>query len=374
MNWERTRSFFPVTKTLAYLNHAGVAPISTRVAEALARYSAEAVERGAFDYRRYDSEIERVRERAARLIGAGPDEIAFAKNTSEGLGMVACGLDWQRGDRIVTCDLEFPSNVYAWWSLRPRGVETVLLRSRDGRLPLESVEEALRHPPRTRLLALSSVEFGSGARNDLPALGRLCRERGVLFCVDAIQSLGCFPLDVEECHVDFLAADGHKWLLSVEGCGLFFCRRALLAQLAPRVIGWRSVTNNLDFETYHFDLQPGAGRFEEGTPNTPGIYALGAAIDLLLELGVDAIGRRVLELTDRLCALLMARGAEIASPRAAGQASGIVAFRLPDEAPGKTAARLRAAGVFVVARRGCVRASPHFYNSPEDLDRLIRAL
>jgi selenocysteine lyase/cysteine desulfurase len=235
------------------------------------------------------------------------------------------------------------------------------------------VEEALRHP-RTRLLALSSVEFGSGARNNLPALGRLCRERGVLFCVDAIQSLGCFPLDVEECHVDFLAADGHKWLLSVEGCGLFFCRRALLAQLAPRVIGWRSVTNNLDFETYHLDLQPGAGRFEEGTPNTPGIYALGAAIDLLLELGVDAIGRRVLELTDRLCEQLKARGAEIASPRAAGQSSGIVAFRLPDEAPGKTAARLRAAGVFVVARRGCVRASPHFYNSPEDLDRLIRAL
>jgi selenocysteine lyase/cysteine desulfurase len=235
------------------------------------------------------------------------------------------------------------------------------------------VEQALASP-RVRLLALSSVEFGSGARNDLEALGRLCRERGVLFCVDAIQSLGCFPLDVATNQIDFLAADGHKWLLSVEGCALFFCRRALLAQLAPRVIGWRSVTNNLDFETYHLDLQPSAGRFEEGTPNTPGIYALGAAIDLLLELGVDAIGRRVLELTDRLCALLMARGAEIASPRAAGQASGIVAFRLPDEAPGKTAARLRAAGVFVVARRGCVRASPHFYNSPEDLDRLIRAL
>jgi selenocysteine lyase/cysteine desulfurase len=374
MNWERTRSFFPVTQTLAYLNHAGVAPISTRVAEALARYIREATHKGASDYARgYDAEIERVRGRAAALIGAQRDEIAFVKNTSEGLGLVAAGLDWQRGDRVVVCDLEYPSNVYAWWSLRSRGVETVMLRGRDGALPLESVEAALAHP-RTRLLALSSVEFGSGARNDLPALGRLCRERGVLFCVDAIQSLGCLPLDVTQCHIDFLAADGHKWLLSVEGCGLFFCRRALIERLTPRVVGWRSVTDNLDFDRYHFDLQPGAGRFEEGTPNTPGIFALGAAIDLLLELGVEAIGQRVLELGDALCAGLAARGAVIASPRGPGQTSGIVAFTLPDEAPARTAARLRAAGVFVVERRACVRASPHFYNTQGDLDRLLRAL
>ncbi len=374
MRWERTRSFFPVTQTLAYLNHAGVAPISTRVAEALARYATQATHAGAFDYTRaYDAEIERVRGRAAQLIGASRDEIAFVKNTSEGLGLVAAGLDWQRGDRVVVCDLEYPSNVYAWWSLRSRGIETVMLRGRDGALPIESVEEALRHP-RTRLLALSSVEFGSGARNDLPALGRLCRERGVLFCVDAIQSLGCLPLDVEACHIDFLAADGHKWLLSVEGCGIFYCRRSLIGGLAPRVVGWRSVTDNTNFDRYHFDLQPGAGRFEEGTPNTPGIFALGAAIDLLLELGVDAIGERVLELASDLCAALAARGAAIASPRDAGQTSGIVAFTLPDEAPARTAARLRAAGVFVVERRGCVRASPHFYNTSEDLERLLRAL
>lgn len=374
MRWERTRSFFPVTRTLAYLNHAGVAPISTRVAEALARYAAEATERGALDYARvYDAEIERVRGRAAQLIGASRDEIAFVKNTSEGLGIVAAGLDWQRGDRVVVCDLEYPSNVYAWWSLRSRGVETVMLRSQGGALPIESVEEALSHP-RTRLLALSSVEFGSGARNDLPALGRLCRERGVLFCVDAIQSLGYLPLDVDDGHVDFLAADGHKWLLSVEGCGIFYCRRSLVDRLTPRVVGWRSVTDNLDFDRYHFELQPGAGRFEEGTPNTAGIFALGAAIDLLLELGVEAIGARVLSLADALCESLAARGAVIASPRGAGQTSGIVAFRWNDEPPARTAARLRAAGVFVVARRGCVRASPHFYNTSEDFERLLAAL
>jgi selenocysteine lyase/cysteine desulfurase len=357
MNWARTRSFFPVTGELAYLNHAGVAPISTRVAEALERYTAEATRRGASRYASFfDAEVERVRGRAAQLVGATPEEIAFVKNTTEGLGIVAAGLDWQIGDKVVTCDLEYPSNVYPWWSLRGRGVETVMLRGREGRLPLDAVARAL-ESPRARLLALSSVEFGSGARHDLEALGSLCRERGVLFCVDAIQSLGCFPMDVERFGIDFLSADGHKWLLSVEGCGIFYCARRVLDRVTPRVVGWRSVTDNTDFDRYHLELQAGAGRFEEGTPNTAGIFALGAALDLLLELGVDAVGRRVLELTEQLAAGLANCGAELLSPRGA-----------------EAVARLRGRGVFVVDRRGGVRASPHFYNSEDDLQRLLSSL
>ena len=374
MNWARTRSFFPVTREIAYLNHAGVAPISTRADEALRRYAREATDRGAMDYGKfYDAEIERVRGCAARLMGAAADGIAFVKNTTEGLGIVAAGIDWKRGDRVVTCDLEYPSNVYPWWNLHKRGVETVMLRGYDGRLPIESVQAAL-ESTRVRLLALSSVEFGSGARNDLEALGRLCRERGVLFCVDAIQSLGCLDLNVERCGIDFLSADGHKWLLSMEGCGVFYCSARVLDQLEPRVVGWRSVTDNLDFDSYHLELQPSAGRFEEGTPNTGGIFALGAAIDLLLELGVVNIEARVLSLTGELVDGLVERGARIESPRGPGEASGIVAFNLPNEAPDRTVARLRAAGVFVVARRGRVRASPHFYNDSSDLGRLLEAL
>jgi selenocysteine lyase/cysteine desulfurase len=374
VNWARTRSFFPVTGEFAYFNHAGVAPISTRVEEALARYAAEASRRGAFRYAPFfDAEIERVRGRAAQLLGARSEEIAFVKNTTEGMGLVAAGLDWQPGDQVVTCDLEYPSNVYPWWSLRDRGVETVMLHGRDGRLPLEAVQGAL-SSPRARLLALSSVEFGNGARNDLEALGTLCREHGALFCVDAIQSLGCFPTDVEACGIDFLAADGHKWLLSVEGCGIFYCARRVLDRVTPRVVGWRSVTDNRDFDRYHLELQPSAGRFEEGTPNTAGIFALGAAIDLLLELGVEAIGRRVLELTDRLVEGLARCGARLLSPRGPGEASGIVSFQLGDEAPARSAARLRERGVFVVERRGGVRASPHFYNDEDELQRLLESL
>ncbi len=368
------RSLFPVTRRLAYLNHAGVAPVSTRVAAALARFTELATTEGALHYsERYDAEIERVRGRAAVLLGASSDEIAFVKNTSEGLGLVAAGLDWRPGDRVVTCDLEYPSNVYPWWSLAPRGVETVMLAGEAGRLPIERVREALRDP-RVRLLALSSVEFGSGARNDLEALGRLCRERDVLFCVDAIQSLGCLPLGARACGIDFLAADGHKWLLSVEGCGVFYCARERIERVAPRVVGWRSVTDNQDFDRYHLDLQPGAGRFEEGTPNTPGIFALGAAIDLLLEVGIDNIARRVLALTDRLAQALADRGAHVLSPRSEADRSGIVSFTLPGEAPAATASRLQDRGVVVAARRGGVRASPHFYNDDSDLEALLAAL
>jgi selenocysteine lyase/cysteine desulfurase len=371
--WDRTRSFFPVTRELAYLNHAGVAPISTRVEDALLRYAVEATRYGASRYSVYDREVERVRGRAAQLLGAQREEIAFVKNTTEGLGIVATGIDWRRGDRILTCDLEYPSNVYPWWQLRGRGVETELLRGSAGRLPLPVIADALRQP-RVRLLSLSSVEFGSGARNDLAAIGALCREHGVIFCVDAIQSLGCFPIDVETCGIDFLSADGHKWLLSVEGCGVFFCAKRSLELLTPRVVGWRSVSDNQDFDSYHTELQPNAGRFEEGTPNTPGIYALGAAIDLLLEIGVDAIGRRVLELGEGLVHGLAERGAEILSPRGEGDASGIVSFRLPGEEPAHSVRRLLALGVVTAARRGGVRVSPHFYNDTDDLDRLLHAL
>jgi selenocysteine lyase/cysteine desulfurase len=374
MSWERTRSLFPVTREVAYFNNAGVAPISSRVDEAIRRYAEEATRLGAFNYpRSFNAEIERVRGRAALLLNATADEIAFVKNTTEGLGIVAAGLDWQRGDEVVTCDLEYPSNVYPWWSLRDRGVETAMLRGREGRLPFSAIEEALQNP-RVRLLALSSVEFASGARNDLEAIGGLCREHGVLFCVDAIQSVGCFPIDVESCGIDFLAADGHKWMLSVEGCGIFFCSKRVQDLVTPRIIGWRSVQNNLDFDTYHMELQSSAGRFEEGTTNTPGIFALGAAIDLLLELDVAAIGERVLKLTDRLVDGLCARGAEIRSPREAGEASGIVSFAIPGQSPAETARKLRAERIFVIERRGGVRASPHFYNSEDEIDRLLAAL
>ena len=372
--WEELRSLFPVTRNFAYLNHAGVAPISTRVHAAIERCCSNALHYGAFQYPvHFDQEIEHSRKLAARLLNASSGEIAFIKNTTEGLGLVANGVDWKEGDEVITCDLEYPSNVYPWWSLQARGVKTIMLRQENHAVPMAQLKEALRRP-RVRLLSISSVEFGSGARNDLEQIGALCKQYGVLFCVDAIQSLGCFPLAPHACGIDFLAADGHKWLLSVEGSGIFFCKRESLPALTPLTVGWRSVKNNQNFDHYRMELQDNAGRFEEGTPNTPGIMGLGSAIELLLEIGIEKIAERVLTLTDYLVEGLQTRGAQVLSPRGPGAASGIVAFQVAGETPAATAKRLHQAKVFVVPRRGAVRASPHFYNSQEDIDRLLTQL
>src|SRR5262249_39184346 len=227
-----------------------------------------------------------------------PLDVAFVKNTSEGVGFVAEGLPWRPGDNMVTAAEEYPANVYPWMNLQGRGVEVRRVASRGPRVELDDIRAAI--DGRTRLVSLSFVEFASGFRNDLDAVGALCRERGVLFFVDAIQGLGVLPLDVRRTPVDFLAADGHKWLLGPEGAGVFYVRRELVEQLHPVAVGWNSVVGAWDFSTINFQLKPHAGRWEGGTLNVGGVVALGASLGLLLEAGVAAVAERVLELTDYL--------------------------------------------------------------------------
>ncbi|MBI2368739.1 MAG: aminotransferase class V-fold PLP-dependent enzyme [Deltaproteobacteria bacterium] len=317
---ERYRAEFPVTRELIYFNHAGVAPLSRRVAEALVAFQADYVRFGALHSARWDEQVEACRGRFARLIGAQPEEVAFVKNTSEGLSHVALGLPWKAGDNVIISDLEFPANVYPWLGLEGQGVEVRWLRAREGRLLVDDLARLM--DGHTRLVALSSVEFSNGFRVDLEAVGQLCQRRGCYFLVDAIQSLGALPLDVEACGIDFLAADGHKWLLSVEGLGGFYCSRRVADAVAPRSLGWKSVVDPRDFDTYHFKLQPHAGKFEGGSLNVLGIYALGAALALLEEVGMERIAARVLGLTDRLIEGLRGRGYEIVTPLGPGERSG----------------------------------------------------
>lgn len=368
---ERYRAEFPVTRELIYLNHAGVAPLSRRVAGALAAFQADYVQFGAWYSDRWAAQVEECRRRFARLIGAQPEEVAFVKNTSEGLSHVALGLPWKAGDNVIISDLEFPANVYPWLGLEGSGVEVRWLRAREGRLLVEDLAPLM--DGRTRLVALSSVEFSNGFRVDLEAVGRLCRRQGCYFLVDAIQSLGAFPLDVEACGIDFLAADGHKWLLSIEGQGGFYCSRRVVEAVAPRSLGWKSVVRPEDYDTYHFQLQPHAGKFEAGSLNVMGICALGAALALLEEVGVERIAARLLALTDQLIEGLRARGYEIVSPRGAGERSGIVAFR-GAEPSGAILERLQRAKVYAAVRRGAVRLSPHFYNTEEEVERFFSVL
>ena len=373
MDWASLRTEFPVTRRWAFLDHAAVTPLSERGRRALVEWADDMAENGVVNEPRWLRRIDEVRQLFGRLLNADPLDIAFVKNTSEGIGFVAEGLPWQAGDNVVTAAEEYPSNVYPWLNLRDRGVEVRRVASRGPRVEIDDLRRAI--DGRTRLVSLSFVEFASGFRNDLDAIGGLCRERGILFFVDAIQGLGVLPLDVRRTPVDFLSADGHKWLLGPEGAGVFYVRRELVERLRPVSVGWNSVVGAWDFSTIDFRLKPHAGRWENGTLNVGGVIALGASLGLLLEAGIEAVAARVLELTDHLCERARSAGIEVFSSRRPQDRSGIVSLLPPGGAdPKELKRRCREAGIAVAERAGRLRVSPHCYNTPEELDRLVAVL
>jgi selenocysteine lyase/cysteine desulfurase len=372
MDWAGLREQFPVTRRWAFFDHAAVAPLSAPARRALAEWADNITDNGDADLRRWVNRVEEVRRLAGRLLNADPLDVAFVKNTSEGIGFVAEGFPWRPGDNVVTAAEEYPSNVYPWMNLAHRGVEVRLVASRHNQIWPDDVARAI--DGRTRLVSLSFVEFASGFRNDLVALGALCRERGVAFFVDAIQGLGVFPLDVQQVPVDFLAADGHKWLLGPEGAGLFYLRREWVERLHPVGVGWHSVVGSGNFARLDFRLKPHAGRWEGGSLNVAGITALGASLELLLQIGVADVSARILELTDHLCQGARRRGVEVFSSRRPGEQSGIVSLELPGQDVGAVVRRCKEQGVVVNHRAGRLRVSPHCYNSVEELDRLLDLL
>jgi selenocysteine lyase/cysteine desulfurase len=368
MDWESLRDQFPVTKRWAFFDHAAVAPLSGAAARTLNEYADDYAENGQTAIYRWLAKVDAARDAAGRLLNADPLDVAFVPNTSAGVAIVAEGFPWKAGDNVVVPAEEYPANQYPWMNLAHRGVEVRRIPSRGPRVCIDDLRAAM--DGRTRILAISSVEFASGYRNDLDALGSLCRERGVYFFVDAIQGLGVLPLDVQKTPVDWLAADGHKWMLAPEGAGIFWCRRELVELLHPTTVGWKSVVNDSDFSTIDFTLKPHAGRWEGGTPNIPGVAALGASLDVLLGVGIHAIAARVLELSDYLCERAECAGVKVFSAREPGAKSGIVSLDVPGDVKAAVA-KCRAAGVVVNRRAGRLRASPHFYNTQEELDRLV---
>lgn len=372
LSWEDARRLFPVTERWTYLDHACVSPISVPVHQAMTAHLADVLTDGAVRSDRWDRMVEQARRVGAALLGCRPEEVAFLKNTSEGINLVAAGLDWRAGDNVVSAQGEFPANIYPWMALAQRGVELRLVDESDGRLRYRDIRDAIDR--RTRVLALSFVEFLSGFRHDVARLGELCRRRGVLFALDAIQGLGALALNVREAGVHFASADGHKWLLGPEGSALFFCRRECLGLLGAPLVGWRSVANSSTYLPYHFALRPDAARFELGTTNTVGIAGLAAAARLLLAVGLPTVERRVKLLTNRLCRGLSRLGAEVLSSRRPGEWSGIVSFRLPATDLKAVARRLRQEGIVLSHRLGWLRVSPHFYNTEAEVDRLLQAL
>lgn len=375
MNLELIRQQFPITRNYNFQNHAAVAPISLAAANALSGYAHELSEaaylRGTF-YRT----AERVRQSVARLLSAEAGEVTFPKNTSEGIHYVANGVQWLSGDNVVSTTMEFPANLYPWMALEARGVALKRVPEEDGRIPFDRLAKAIDR--RTRLVAVSGVQWSNGFRLDLTRLGELCKDKGILFFVDAIQMLGVHPIDVRAMNIDFLSAGGHKWLVSPEGTGVFYCKRELIGHLRPSEISYMSVKVGYESEANHLrpdDLHDDARRFDSGVYNLAGICALGASVEMLLGVGVDEVQVRIKQLTDLLVEGLRSKGWQVHSPRTASEWSGIVAFSSERFETDELRRHLRNEFKIVVANRlGRLRASPHFYNSPEEIRQLIDAL
>jgi selenocysteine lyase/cysteine desulfurase len=369
------RREFPICALKIYCAHAADAPLPRRVADAMH----ESIERAAVDARNYDNElvrIEETRSAAAQLLGAAVDEISFTGPTASGLNAIANGLDWAQGDEVVCYLDDYPANVYPWLGLERRGVKPVLLETqRIGEITPEIVARALTN--HTRLVALASASYCSGYRIDLEAIGALCAERGVLFSVDAIQTLGAAPVPLA--NVDFLSAGAQKWMLGPSGAGILFVKKSRRELLRPMIVGgWNVVSPNFIAQR-EVDFEEGGRRFEPGAYTHSVLAGLRAALDLLLEAGPGEIWRQIQALTQLLRDGIEPAGFEFASSTEEKHRSGILTFRHPRIESGRLLEALAKNDVVVSLRfdranQSWLRVSPHFYNTAGEMTRIADLL
>jgi cysteine desulfurase/selenocysteine lyase len=374
---ESIRSLFPVTKKFIYMNHAAVSPLSKPVRDAMVGITDDVMLNGTGNYDDWYRTYELARSAAARLVNAQPHEIAFMPNTSAAISAIANGLELRSGDNIVSCEVEFPANVYPWMRLKEElGITMKLAPERDGRVDPDELISLM--DDRTRIVTLSWVQFASGFRSDLARIGRECRARGIFFMVDAIQGLGALKLDVERDYVDAFAADGHKYLLGTEGAALLFVSDRVIERVKPTVLGWTSVKKYDQFShsalDYKLDYREGALRFECGSLNTVGVYGLRAALDLFLEVGPERIEEYILSLSDYLADRLRDKDYEVISPRRTGEKSAIVCCKHRRFSAGELYGALRSRDIITAPRMNRLRISPHFYNTREEVDTLVSTL
>ncbi len=370
---------FPITRNTVYLNHAGMSPLPRRTYEALrvANENLMLDPSGSFGSY-FDERMKRFAETMRALINAGyTDEIIGVQSTSLGLNLVAQAMPWQRGQNIVVCDLEFPSNVYPWMRLQEQhGVELRLVLHQDGGLTTDALTRMV--DSNTRLVAVSAIQFFTGHRSDLVALGAFCRDRKIVFAVDAIQAAGHMPIDVQAANIGILATGGQKSLMGPPGMGFLYARRDLAAEMRPTMVGANGVEDYVHWLKYDLTPLPGAARFGLGTQNLSGIVGLLESVTMLRELGIAAIDSYVTALADYTIEQLRAEGYDVITPTDHGP---IVTFRAAptDEATTALVEALRARRIFVVKHWdqhdvAHVRASLHCYNTTTDIDQLVTAL
>lgn len=369
------RAEMPVTDRWAYFDHAAVGPLTRAASAAIQRYCTQVVESGDVNWPQWAAGVEQTRALAAELIGARAEEIALVHSTTEGITMVSEGLDWRPGDNVVIPAGEFPTNIYPWLHLQNRGVEVRQVAMPDVVWDYQRLADAC--DQRTRLISCSWVGYANGFRCDPAIVSQIARQVGAYFLLDAIQGLGVFPLDVKAAGVDFLAADGHKWMLSPEGAGLAYIRHDLLDRLRPNIAGWNSVVGRFDFHNVALQFRTEAARYEAGAQNMVGQLAFGGSLETLRRAGLSttnwALADQVLHSVSVLTEQLRDLGAEVLE-LPMNVRSGIVMFQLPGHDPMSVRQTLLDEGVVVSCRGGRLRVAIHAYNNDSDFARLLGVL
>jgi cysteine desulfurase/selenocysteine lyase len=365
---------FPLDDAIVHLNHAGVAPWPRRTVRAVEQFAMENMTRGSQNYKQWLQVENSLRHRLRWLINAETTQtIALLKNTSEALSVVAYGIAWKTGNNVVTSLQEFPSNRIVWESLMPRfGIDVRLADLNTAACPEEALLEQV--DSNTQLVSVSSVQYGSGVRMDLAKIGRHCHAHDILFCVDAIQSLGAVPFDAQQIHADFVVADGHKWMLSPEGVALLYCAPHRLTELRLSQFGWHMVERPDDFDSLSWRPAPDARRFECGSPNSLGIHALDASLGLIQEIGIQKVFQAVTQNVSYLMDKIKKLGFECLTPSHPERRAGIFTFRLPGKDNRPLYEQLSNRGVLCAYRAGGIRFSPHFYTSRQALDRALKVV
>lgn len=373
---DRVRSLFPyLASGHVYLNHAATSPLATPVVNAL---SAHIANRATGEIDTYGDDLPMIKEwrrNVARLIHAeGPERISFAMNTSDALNIVAAGLPWRDEDHILLNNAEFPANLHPFLHLRRHGLQVDIMQVDNGVVTPQIIERALRNE--TRLLAISAVQFLSGYRADLEAIGALCRDRGIIFVVDGIQAVGAVPIDVQAMHIDCLAAGAQKWQMAPQGTGFLYLTDDLQSSITQQHVGWLSVATPWNFKDLDQELDATARRYEGGTLNIAGLHAMNAALRMLLDVGIDTIEGHLRAITDVLIGELTGiDGVRCITPADPQRRAGIVTVRPPDGLRAEElAVHMRTAGVTIAVREGLLRFSPHFYNTPDEMHRAASAL
>lgn len=366
---EKYRTYYPYLKSgMMYFDHAAVSPFSLPVREAIENYLTLKSETEPGPFEMALRTMAKTKVRLGELLHSSPERVAIFDNTSNGLNVLATGLDWKSGDRVLVTDMEFPANVYPFMNLNRLGVEVDFVKNRKGEIRPEDVEASI--TPKTRLFSISHVQFLHGFKADLAALGSLCRQKGIVFCVDAIQAAGVVPIDVNAMKIDFLSSGAQKWLMAPEGTAFIYVSEECQQKLKLGSMGWM---NNKDFFSdffrYRIDLDPSARRFENGTPNFAGVFGLNASLQLLLEVGVEKIHRHLGDLTKYITDRVSQAGLELVSPASPANRAGIVTFK-PKDAAGMFT-RLKKENIHVSIRENCIRFSPHFYNTQDELEKAL---